>query len=100
MSLHSPQPPICQPSSPSGLLASVGENDDWRGRERGQTLREGFLDVLMLRKETLKAGEKSGKSRAWLVELFFLFEFCILHSQHQSGEENVHSESNWHILEK
>ena len=73
MSLHSPQPPLCQPSSPRGLLASVGENDDWRGRERGQTLREGFLDVLMLRKETLKAGEKSGKSRAWLFELFFFF---------------------------
>lgn len=49
----------------------MGENDDWRGPERGQAPREGFLDVLTLRKETLKAGEKSGKSRAWLFELFF-----------------------------
>lgn len=55
----------------------MGENDDWRGPERGQALREGFLDVLTLRKETLKAGEKSGKSRAWLFELFF---FLILYS--------------------
>ena len=70
MALHSPQPTICQPSSPGSLLASAGENDAWRGRGRGQALREGFLDVLLLRKETLKAGKKSGKSRAWLFELF------------------------------
>ena len=70
MALHSPQPPICQPPCPGSLLASAGENDAWRGRGRGQALREGFLDVLLLRKETLKAGKKSGKSRAWLFELF------------------------------
>ena len=57
----------CPPHSPSLLLESAGENDAWGGRggRRGD-----FLDVLMLWKEILKARKKSGKSRAWLFELF------------------------------
>ena len=66
-----PSPPSVSLLLPAdSLLASAGENDAWRGWGRGQALREGFLDVLLLRKEILKAGKKSGKSRAWLFELF------------------------------
>lgn len=37
--------------------------------------------------------KKSGKSRAWLFELFILI-FSLLHSKHQPEEENVCFESN------
>lgn len=98
MTLHSPQPPICKPPSPSGLLASAGENDAWKGRRAGAERR--FPGCACAPKRNTENQKKKSLARAEPGSLSFLFELSIFHSQHQSEEENVHSESNWHILEK
>lgn len=86
--------PTCQPHSPSLMLESAGENHAWGEGGTGE--------ISWMCSCSGKKYWKPEKNlaRAEPGSLSFLFEFSVLHSQHQPEEENVHFESNWHILEK